>query len=102
MRDYGAAQSIRQRAADRSFGHFFQKMDRSSIEATIRGAIVRGYVDYLDDCGLDTSELREQRNMILNQGIMIERGNLSAGNIAVGTRASVNSPAGSHESIGSD
>lgn len=94
MYDFGAPRSLRRRAAGSDYEHYFQMVDRRLYEQSIRGAIIRGFIDYLDDCAVDTSELREQRNTILNQGIIVQKGDLKAQNVAVGQGAKVTQSAG--------
>jgi hypothetical protein len=46
-------------------------------------------VDILDNHGVDTAEIAERRSTIINNGIMMPGGSLQAGNVAVGTKASI-------------
>ncbi len=87
--DFGAPPSLRQRAADHGAVSYFQRMDRRVAEAAFNGRIVRTFIDCLDECGIDTSELREQRMTLLNQGILVQGGEVRADNIATGVGAKI-------------
>ncbi len=87
--DFGAPLGIRRQVA--AFGpvQYFQNMDRRAAEAAFAGRVTRSFIDYLDTCNIDTSELREQRTTLLNQGIMVQGGDVKADNLAVGAGAKV-------------
>lgn len=87
--DFGAPLSIRRQVADFGPVQYFQDMDRRSAEAAFAGRVMRSFIDYLDECNIDTSELREQRTTLLNQGIVVQGGDVKAENMAVGAGASV-------------
>lgn len=87
--DHGAPASLRSRAARVEGMHYFQVMDRLRAERSFTGRILRECIDYLDECGVDTSELREQRNAIINQGVIVQGGNINATNVAAGVGAKI-------------
>jgi hypothetical protein len=87
--DFGAPPSLRQRAVDHGAVSYFQRMDRRVAETAFNSRIVRTFIDCLDECGIDTSELREQRMTLLNQGILIQGGEINADNIATGVGAKI-------------
>lgn len=89
--DFGAPLSVRRRVADFRPVQYFQQMDRRAAEATFAGRVMRSFIDYLDECNIDTSELREQRTTLLNQGIVVQGGDVKADNLAVGAGAKVKS-----------
>ena len=102
--NYGAPLCIRRRAADANSLRFFQELDRRSTENAFAGRITRAFVDFLDEHGVDTSELREQRTTLLNQGIVVQGGDLKAKNVAAGVGAMVKTftAAGQHRAGGKD
>lgn len=87
--DFGAPVSIRKQVADFGPVQYFQKMDRRAAEAAFAGRVTRCFIDYLDTCNIDTSELREQRTTLLNQGIVVQGGDVKSENLAVGAGAKV-------------
>jgi hypothetical protein len=89
MYDFGAPNSLRARAADGRVEQYFQLMDRLGLEQAFVGRITREYIDYLEELGIDTTELRERRTMILNHGVIVQGGELNATNVAAGTGASI-------------
>jgi len=86
--DLGAPTSLRARTASGK-ELYFQLMDRAGIEQAFAGRILREYIDYLSECGIDTTELRERRSMILNQGVIVQGGQLNATNLAAGSGATI-------------
>lgn len=92
--DFGAPLSIRRRVADSSIMSYFQTMDRRAAEAAFAGRVTRAFIDCLDDHGIDTSELREQRTTLLNQGIVVQGGDIKAENVAAGFGAKIKSMTG--------
>lgn len=87
--DHGAPESLRSQAARVAAMQHFQAMDRLAVERAFTGRILRECIDYLDQCGIDTSELREQRNAIINQGVIVQGGNINATNVAAGAGARI-------------
>lgn len=87
--DFGAPLSVRRQVADFGPVQYFQQMDRRAAESAFAGRITRSFIDYLETCNIDTSELREQRTTLLNQGIVVQGGDVNAGNVAVGAGATV-------------
>lgn len=87
--DFGAAAGLRRQLADFGVISYFQNSDRRMAETAFTGRILRAYIDALDDCHIDTSELREQRTTLLNQGIIVQGGDLKAKNVAAGLGAKI-------------
>lgn len=87
--DFGAPLSVRRQVADFGPVQYFQQMDQRAAETAFAGRVTRSFIDYLDTCGIDTSELREQRTTLLNQGIVVQGGDVNANNMAVGAGAKV-------------
>ena len=87
--DYGAPVSLRREAANLAATSFFLTMDRRMTEIAFTGRITRTFIDHLDALGIDTSELREQRTTVLNQGIIVKGGEIKAENIQAGLGAQI-------------
>jgi hypothetical protein len=85
--NYGAATSIRELAQARHYRKYFQQLDRSLNANLIDRQVLDTITKFLDARNIDISQFDEQRTTILNHGILISGGKLSAGSIAVGKRS---------------
>ena len=85
--NYGAAVSVRQAYASGEYARYFQLADSDSYQKTLEKEILDSLVDYLDAHGIDTSDLRDRQATILNQGVIVQNGNINAETMAVGQRA---------------
>jgi hypothetical protein len=96
--NYGAHNSLREKLAGRSYIHYFRKKDSQFFQQTLLKVIIDAIVCFLDDHDVDTSELKESRNTILNSGIIVHGGDVRADALAVGTGAEARSsrPASVH------
>jgi hypothetical protein len=88
--DYGAPRALRTTLANYNDMSFFQLMDRNFYELALTGKILRSFTDYLDIHGVDTSGIVDQQSIILNHGIIVQGGGVSANNLAVGKGATMN------------
>jgi len=91
--DFGAPVSLRKSLSDPATLSYFQNTDRKMTEAAFTGRILRAFIDALDQKNIDTSELREQRTTLLNQGVIVQGGDLKANNVAAGIGSKINSVA---------
>jgi Inner membrane component of T3SS, cytoplasmic domain len=85
--DYGANSSIRIHASSTEYRRFFQKLDREMYVKIIERQILESIIDFLDRKNIDTTDLKEQRAMILNTGVIVTGGSVTAENIAAGEQA---------------
>jgi hypothetical protein len=85
--NYGAGASIRELAQSDRYRKYFQQLDRSLNAKLIDRQLLDTIMTFLDAHNIDTSQFEEQRTTILNQGLLISGGQLSAGSIAVGERS---------------
>jgi hypothetical protein len=86
--NYGADNSLRQSAATGSYQRYFQKLDKEMCAKIIERQVLDSIIDFLDERGIDTSELRERQTTILNHGVIVSSGGtLRTGAMAVGERA---------------
>ena len=88
--DFGAPLGLRRRMSDFGAISYFQNSDRQMAESAFTGRILRSFIDALDAYCIDTSELREQRTTLLNQGIIVQGGDLNAKNVSSGLGARIN------------
>jgi hypothetical protein len=87
MFDYGAWTTVRQEGMSAMYNHYFQKLDELMYFKLIQKQIFEAIVTFLDDRGIDTSELKERQGAVLNNGVIITGGQIKAQNMAVGARA---------------
>lgn len=83
--DYGAGASLREQLTCGSYSHFFQKMDQDMYVKVVETRLLDTLVDFLDEHGIDTAELRSRQTTILNQGTLV--GSVEAEVVAIGPRA---------------
>jgi hypothetical protein len=87
--NYGAQPSVRRSMAGESYTHYFQKVDYELLSKLVDKRILDALVQFLDARGVDTSELKEQQTAILNNGIIVQGGDVKADGLAVGRGAKV-------------
>jgi hypothetical protein len=85
--DYGAGQGHRQALSSSRYEHFFQKADGDFCTKVLNSIILDRIIHFLDEHHVDTSGLRERKEMILNSGIIVHGGDVKAESLAVGTGA---------------
>ncbi|HEX3434182.1 MAG TPA: hypothetical protein VHT25_08995 [Solirubrobacteraceae bacterium] len=87
--DYGARVTALDRVRSSHYRRYFQRLDKEMYVKMLERAALDTVVDILDNHGVDTAEIAERRSTIINNGIMMPGGSLQAGNVAVGTKASI-------------
>jgi hypothetical protein len=87
--DYGAKPSLREVAASTSYSQYFQKLDEEMYFKTIERQILDGLTEFLDGRNIDTSDLKARQTTILNSGVLVSGGSVTAANLAVGTGANL-------------
>ncbi len=85
--DYGTKSSLRETIAGGQYLHYFQRMDKELGEKAVEKQVLDTIVDFLGARGIDTSDLRERQITILNQGIVMQGGDVKAQSLAVGVGA---------------
>lgn len=85
--DYGAARSLREIAASSQYRQYFQKLDKDMYVKVIELHLLESLIAFLDEHNIDTTEFNEQRQTILNNGVIVSGGSLSAENLAVGEKS---------------
>jgi hypothetical protein len=97
--NHGAAYSPRQAVADTNFQRYFQQLDSDQYVKIIEKNIFQSMVDFLDDHGIDTTELVERQTTIQNNGVYVSgSATVNATNIAAGQKAQAKSSAGQNRS----
>lgn len=85
--DFGAQSSIREQLAQKFFQHHFQKSDADLCSKLIERKVLDELIAFLDNHGIDTSDLRDRTTTILNSGILVQGGDVRADSLAVGANA---------------
>jgi hypothetical protein len=98
--DFGARLSLRELASSGQYGNYFQRVDVQRISRQIELCVLSCLGRLLEQYGLDTSELEERRNVILNNGVIMTGGSLH-GAVAAGAGATATASAGAvRKSVG--
>jgi hypothetical protein len=94
--DYGDTTSIRQRGTPSEYHGYFQLLDKELYHKVVERRLIDAILAFLDDKGVDTSDLRQQSQHIYNNGVIVSGGTLQAQNVVSGTgaRAAVHAMAG--------
>jgi hypothetical protein len=82
--DYGAHTSVRQAWASGEYVRYFQRADSDYYDKALQKKLLDTLVEFLEARGIDTSDLRERQSTILNNGVIVQGGNIAAGSLAVG------------------
>jgi hypothetical protein len=101
--DYSANASLREQAASPLYRRYFEKLDKEMYVKVIERHVLETLVRFLDERDIDTSDFNEQRLTILNSGLIVSGGSVTADSLAVGegARASGSGDGGSRaESAG--
>jgi hypothetical protein len=87
--DYGSRRTALDRARSNDYTRYFQKLDREMHTKLLDRVLLDSIVEFLDAHGVDTGELVQRRDTIINNGIMVPGGSVKAHNIAVGQNATI-------------
>mgnify|MGYP003339332173 CR=1 FL=1 len=86
--NYGAITSLRERVSyDNAYNRYFQKLDKEMYLKSIERRIIDGLSKFLDSKNIDTSDFKEAKSTILNNGVIVSGGSLQAQSLTVGERA---------------
>jgi hypothetical protein len=85
--DYGANISVREIATSYDYRRYFQKLDKEMHFKIIERQILDGLTEFLDSKNIDTSDLEDRRQTILNEGVIVTGGSIQAESLAVGKGA---------------
>lgn len=85
--DFGVLEGLRTRVSGAQYTHYYQKVDRELGQKTVDRELFNALIDFLSEHNIDTSALQEGQSMILNNGIIVQQGNITAESLAVGAKA---------------
>ncbi|QCG98449.1 hypothetical protein E6C67_32865 [Azospirillum sp. TSA2s] len=97
--DYGIKSTMREEESS-GVKSYFQMIDRIGIVKIVEKEILSTIVNFLEERGVDTSELKERQTSILNNGIIISGGNVNANGIVAGNNASSTIVEGARNLVG--
>jgi hypothetical protein len=85
--NFGAVTSIRELGMENYYRVYFQQLDKERHVKTIEQCTIDAIVEFLETHNIDTSDIRDRRSAILNNGVIVAGGDLHAENMAVGSGA---------------
>ena len=85
--DYGTATTLRMHYAQNRYLHYFQLADADFDKKLIERKILDEIERFLDERGIDTTDIRDRQTTILNSGILVQGGDVRAETLAVGQGA---------------
>jgi hypothetical protein len=100
--DYGAITSLREVVSSDEYQYHFQRLDKEMHVKLIEYQVFETIIAFLDERNIDTTQLRERQQLIINSGTVVTGGTFNASAMTFGARANVNmtgsSPAsGAHQ-----
>ncbi|WP_139198405.1 hypothetical protein [Syntrophus gentianae] len=87
--DYGASFSFRQWASPHEYRRYFQRLDKEMYFKVLEKNILDSILTFLEENNVDVSELKQRQSMILNNGLILSGGSMTAENLSVGAGAKV-------------
>jgi hypothetical protein len=85
--DYGTELSLRMQLSSTGYHHYFQMLDQEMYTKVFEKQILEALIDFLAAHNIDTSDIRERQNAILNTGLIMQGGELKTEALAVGSGA---------------
>jgi hypothetical protein len=85
--NHGARTSLRELAQSNLYRRYFQRLDREMTNKIVERQLLDSIASFLRERQIDTSEVEERQSAILNYGLIMSGGSLSASSVAVGTGA---------------
>jgi hypothetical protein len=94
--DYGATTTLRLTYAQNRYLHYFQKSDADFSNKLIERKLLDQIERFLEEHGIDTTDIRDRQMTILNSGILVQGGDVRAEALAVGQGAQARKTDGMH------
>jgi hypothetical protein len=87
--DYGASTSLREIAFSPYYRLHFQMLDKEMYVKTIERQLLESIIDFLDSKNIDTGDMKQRQETILNHGVIISGGSVES--FAFGEKAKATS-----------
>ena len=85
--DFGAGASLREQVSSETYDHFFQMLDKERYAKILDKEILASIASFLDAHNIDTSDIKERQTTVLNNGVIVQGGEVRAEALAVGSGA---------------
>lgn len=85
--DFGASESLRELLSRPLWRHYFQRSDEDFTRKLIERNLLDEIANFLEEHGFDSTDIRERRTTILNNGIIVNGGDVRSDALAVGAGA---------------
>jgi hypothetical protein len=85
--NHGAITSLRELAQGTTLRRYFQFLDLDMTATVVQRQLLESIARFLREHDIDTSELEERQTAILNYGLMVSGGSVTAESVAVGRGA---------------
>lgn len=82
--DFGCRRSLREEVQADRYRQYFQVLDRSMYQKLLERQLLDAIVAFLDARNVDTSDLAERQNAILNSGVIVMGGVAAGGDLTLG------------------
>lgn len=91
--NYGAEFSLREAASDQRYHRYFQVLDRELYAKTVEHRVLDALVEFMEDHGIDSSELIQRQTTIYNSGLFAGRDiSVNRSSVRAGSGAQWNNP----------
>ncbi len=85
--DYGTKTSLREVASSSDYRLYFQRLDKEMYQKIIASQVFEAITNFLDVRNIDTSDLKERQDHILNNGTIVSGNTFQSSNVAFGNEA---------------
>ena len=85
--NYGPRQCIRELASSQTYQRYFQHSDKELYTKVLERQVIDVLIEFLDEKGVDTSDLRRRLVVVENRGVVMSGGEIRADSLAVGSAA---------------
>jgi hypothetical protein len=83
----GAVTSIRELGMENYYRVYFQQLDKEQHVKTVEQCTIDAIIEFLGAHNIDTSDIKDRRSTILNNGVIVSGGTLNADAMSVGDNA---------------
>ena len=89
MYNYAHSSSLREKWATLTYQRYFQMVDKDLNYKITQHSIINSIIDYLESKGISTEDIKETQATIINSGVMVTGGTVTANQMAVGAGATL-------------